>query len=103
MPVPPGRNGGPWAFPRASHPAIARGARRGGNSPCELDRELRNQQHQRVLLLRVPLAPSDFVSHPSLVVSRREDGRRGLQRVGDGGDQGGQFVLAVPVGDLVLD
>ena len=39
---------------------------------------------------------------PSLVVSRREDGRWGLQRVGDGGDQGDQLVLAVPVGDLVL-
>ena len=32
-PVAPGWSGSPWAFPRASHPAITRSARRGGDRP----------------------------------------------------------------------
>jgi len=32
-PVAPGWNGRPWASPRASHPAITRSARRGGDRP----------------------------------------------------------------------
>ena len=56
QPVTPGRNRGPWAFPRASHPAVTRSARQGGDGPCTLDRELRHR-HKPVLLLRVPLTP----------------------------------------------
>ncbi len=67
QPVIPGRNGDPWAFPRAPHPAVTRSARQGGNSPCTLDRELRHR-HEPALLPRAPLAPSDFVSHPAFVV-----------------------------------
>jgi len=33
LPVPPGRNGKPSAFPRASHPAVTSDACRGGNRP----------------------------------------------------------------------
>jgi hypothetical protein len=38
-----------------------------------------------------------------LVVGSGQRGRRGLKLAGDGGDQGDQLVLAVPVGNLVLD
>ena len=33
QPVTPGWDGSPWAFPRASHPAVTRNARQGGDSP----------------------------------------------------------------------
>jgi hypothetical protein len=39
---------------------------------------------------------------PSLVIRRGGSGRRGLHRVGDGGDQGDQLGIAVAVGELVL-
>ena len=66
----------PLGFPRASHPAVTRDARQGGDGPCTLDRELRHR-HQPVLLLRVPLAPCDLVSHPPLVVEPDQRGARG--------------------------
>lgn len=40
QPVTPGWNRDPWAFPRASHPAVTRDARRGGDGPCARDRTL---------------------------------------------------------------
>jgi hypothetical protein len=40
---------------------------------------------------------------PSLVVGRGQRGGRGVAEIGDGGDQGDQLILAVAVGDLVLD
>jgi hypothetical protein len=49
QPVAPGWNGSPWAFPWASHPAVTRDARRGGDGPCALDRALR-LRHQSNLL-----------------------------------------------------
>ena len=41
QPVAPGWNRSPWAFPRASHPAVTCNARRGGDGPCALGRVLR--------------------------------------------------------------
>ena len=58
----PGWNGSPWAFPRAPHPAVTRSARRGGDGPCALDRELRHR-HQSISLQRAPLITCDLVSH----------------------------------------
>lgn len=49
QPVAPGWNGNPWAFPRASHPAVTRDARRDGDGPHALDRALR-LRHQPNLL-----------------------------------------------------
>ena len=46
---------------------------RAGTVLATLDRELRHR-HKPVLLLRVPLAPSDFVSHPPLVIQRDQRG-----------------------------
>src|SRR6266567_4360700 len=42
---------------------------------------------------------------PSFVIGMREDGRRGVREVQDGGDQGDDLVLpvALAIGDLVLD
>ena len=54
QPAAPGWNRSPWAFPRASHPAVTRDARRGGDGPRALDRALR-RRHQMTLLRRVPL------------------------------------------------
>ena len=41
-PVAPGWNGSPWAFPRASHPALAGDARRGGDRPSSTDPKQRS-------------------------------------------------------------
>jgi hypothetical protein len=46
-PVTPGRDGGPWAFPRASHPAVTRDARRGGDGPLDTGPELHLRQQPR--------------------------------------------------------
>src|SRR6476469_5539531 len=59
QPVTTGWNGGPWALPRASHPAVTRDARRGGDGPCALDRTLR-LRHQPNLLRRESLPACDF-------------------------------------------
>jgi hypothetical protein len=45
QPVTPGWNRDPWAFPRASHPAVTRDARRGGDGPCALEGTL-HPRHQ---------------------------------------------------------
>ena len=62
QPVTPGWNGGPWSIPRASHPAVTRDARRGGDGLCALDRAL-HLQPQSNLLRCVPLLSCDLVSH----------------------------------------
>lgn len=49
QPVAPGWNRSPWALPRASHPAVTRDARRGGDGPCALDRAL-HHRHSSTLL-----------------------------------------------------
>jgi len=49
QPVTPGWNRDPWALPQASHPAVTRDARRGGDGPCALDRAL-HLRHQSNLL-----------------------------------------------------
>ena len=45
QPVTPGWNRDPWAFPRASHLAVTRDARRGGDGPCARDRTLHPRRH----------------------------------------------------------
>ena len=52
LPVIPGWNQDPWAFPRASHPTVTRSARRGGNRPCALARVL-PLRHQPNLHIRL--------------------------------------------------
>src|SRR3954451_6311261 len=49
-------------LPRASHPAVTRDARRGGDGPCALDRVLRLST-QPNLLRRILLFSCDLVSH----------------------------------------
>jgi hypothetical protein len=74
QPVTPGWNEGPWAFPRASHPAVTRDARQGGDGPCALDRVL-HLRHQPSLLRCVPLRSCDLVSHHQVqpgAVGRRQ-------------------------------
>lgn len=62
QPVAPRAERGPWALPRASHPAITHSARQGGDGPCALDRELRHR-HQPVSFRRAPLFTCDLMSH----------------------------------------
>ncbi len=53
LPVIPGWNQDPWAFPRASHPTVTHDARRGGNRPCALAWVL-PVRHQPNLHIRIP-------------------------------------------------
>jgi hypothetical protein len=53
-PVAPGWNGRPWAFPRASHPAVTSDARQGGDRPLSTGLGLRRRQHQSTLQFREP-------------------------------------------------
>ena len=87
QPVATGWNGGPWALPRASHPAVTRDARRGGDGPCALDRTLR-LRHQPNLLRRESLPACDFRVAPLLEPrSSRPRGRNRCCETGhaDGG------------------
>ena len=72
---PPGGTGALGPFPRASHPAVTRSARRGGDGPCALDRELRHR-HQPISLRRAPLITCDLMSHDPVQpggVARQKD------------------------------
>jgi hypothetical protein len=55
QPVTPGRNGGPRALPRASHPAVTRSARRGGDGPRALN---------RVYVVDISRPPQTLPTHP---------------------------------------
>ena len=62
QPVVPRVEREPLGLSRAPHPAVTRSARRGGDGPCALDRELRHR-HQSISLRRVPLIACDLMSH----------------------------------------
>ncbi len=65
LPVTPGWNGSPWAFPRASHPAVTSDARQGRGQAVSTHPELRHRHHIG-LQSASPLARCDFVSQRQL-------------------------------------
>src|SRR5450759_3420944 len=68
LPVAPRWNGSPWAFRRASDPAVTSDARRGGDRPLSTSPELRCR-HQSTLPSSSSLAMCDLMSHRYLPVS----------------------------------
>ena len=62
LPVAPGWNGSPWAFIRASDPAVTSDARRGGDRPLSTGPELRCR-HQSTLPSSSSLAVCVLMSH----------------------------------------
>ena len=62
LPVAPGWNRSPWAFLRASDPAVTSDARRGGDRPLSTGPELRCR-HQSTLPSSSSLAVCDLMSH----------------------------------------
>jgi hypothetical protein len=62
-PVTPGRDGDPWAFPRASHPAVTRDARRGGGRAVGHWPGTTPSTSTSILLSACPLVACRFVSH----------------------------------------